>query len=227
MGIPHEVRSDGAGSFRTSFTELLRSVGIKHVHTSPYNSKSNGGSERCVCSIKDVLRRDNIKKVTQQKLDEVSYLINQHVQGDSGSPASRFFGRSPRSCLPNSLERFVDHSKLIEARKEKQVELATSKGRSSPNDFQPGDRVYVQDIASKRWNIPGTVKEGRVSEDGSTRSFLIEREDGVELLRNSKYLKHEWKNPRGKKPRKQVSWQDADLAVADGAPADGAPAPAL
>ena len=55
MGIPHEVRSDGAGSFRTSFTELLKSVGIKHVHTSPYNSKSNGGSERCVRSIKDVL----------------------------------------------------------------------------------------------------------------------------------------------------------------------------
>ena len=83
MGIPHEVRSDGAGSFRTSFTQLLKSVGNKHVHTSPYNSKSNQ-AERCVRSIKDVLRRDNIKKVTQKKLDEVSYLINQHVQGDSG-----------------------------------------------------------------------------------------------------------------------------------------------
>ena len=142
MGIPHEVRSDGAGSFRTSFTDLLKSVGIKYVHTSPYNSKSNGGSERSVRSIKYVLRRDNIKKVTQQKLDEVSYLINQHVQGDSGSPASRFFGPSPRSTLPNSLDRFVDHFKLIEARKEKQMELATSKGRSSPNDFQPGDRSF-------------------------------------------------------------------------------------
>ena len=135
MGMPHEVRSDGAGTFRTSFTDLLKGVGIKHVHTSPYNSKSNGGVERSVCSIKDVPRRDNVKKVTQQRLDERSYLVNQHVQDSSGSPAERFFGRSPRSCLPNSLTRFVDHSKLIEARKEKQFELATSKGRSSPNDF--------------------------------------------------------------------------------------------
>ena len=93
--------------------------------------------------------------------------------------------------------------------------------------FSLGDRVYVQDIASKTWNIPATVKEGRVSEDGSTRSFLVEREDGVELLRNSRFLKHEWRNPRGKKPRKQVSWQDADLAAAEGTSADGAPAPAL
>ena len=39
--IPHECRSDGAGNFRTRFTNMLKDVGIKHVHTSPYNSKSN------------------------------------------------------------------------------------------------------------------------------------------------------------------------------------------
>ena len=153
--------------------------------------------------------------------------MNQHVQGDEGSPASRFFGRSPRSCLPNSLERFVDHSKLIEARKERQFELAVAKGRSSPHDYLPGDKVYVQDISSKRWKIPAVVKEGRVSEDGTVRSFLVEREDGVQLLRNARFLKHEWRNPRGKKPKKQVSWEDADVAAADGSSADTAPPPAL
>ena len=105
MGMPHEVRSDGAGSFRASFTDLLKSVGINHIHTSPYNSKSNGGVERSVRSIKDVLKRENIKKVTQQKLDEICYLVNQHPQDSSGTPAERFFGRSPRFCLPNSLTR--------------------------------------------------------------------------------------------------------------------------
>ena len=64
-----------------------------------------------------------------------------------------------------------------------------------------------------------------MSEDGTNRSFLIEREDGVEILRNARYLKHEWKNPRNK--IKQVSWQDADRAPADGAPADRSPTPAL
>ena len=77
--MPHEVCSDGAGTFRTSFTDLLKGVGIKHVHTNPYNSKSNGGVERSVRSIKDVLKRDNVKKVTQQRLDEICYLVNQHI----------------------------------------------------------------------------------------------------------------------------------------------------
>ena len=124
----HECRSDGGGYFRAKFSNLLKNVGINHVLTSLYNSKPKGGVERSVCSLKDCLRRDNIKKVTQQKIDETIYLINQHSQDDSGTPAEWFFGRSPRSCLANSLTRFVDHTRLIENRKAKQVELAISKG---------------------------------------------------------------------------------------------------
>ena len=95
------------------------------------------------------------------------------------------------------------------------MELASAKGRSCPNDFRPGDRILVQDMASKRWNIEATVKEGRASDDGSIRSFIVERDDGVQLLRNSRFLKHEWKNPRGKM-RKQVTFSDSS---ADRAPA--------
>ena len=68
-GILHECRSDGGGSFRSRLTTMLKEVGIKHVHTSPYNSKSNGGCE----SLKDCLKRDKVKKVTQQVLDELTY----------------------------------------------------------------------------------------------------------------------------------------------------------
>ena len=46
VGIPHKCRSDGGGSFSSRFTNMLKEVGIKHVQTSPYNSKSNGGCER-------------------------------------------------------------------------------------------------------------------------------------------------------------------------------------
>ena len=38
MGIPHECRSDGGGSFRAKFSQMLREVGLNPVHTSPYNS---------------------------------------------------------------------------------------------------------------------------------------------------------------------------------------------
>ena len=204
----HECRSDGGGYFRAKFSNLLKNVGINHVLTSLYNSKPKGGVERSVCSLKDCLRRDNIKKVTQQKIDETIYLINQHSQDDSGTPAEWFFGRSPRSCLANSLTRFVDHTRLIENRKAKQVELALSKGRSAPNDFREKDHIVVQDFLSKKWNIPGVIKQARTSEDDSARSFVIECSDGSSILRNSKFIKHAWKSPR-----KHVSWaQQADKA---------------
>ena len=50
--------------------------------TRPYNSKSNGGVERSIRSIKEGLRKDNVKKVTQQKIDELAYLLNQHPQDE-------------------------------------------------------------------------------------------------------------------------------------------------
>ena len=205
MGLPHEVRSDGGGSFRNRFTELLKGVGINHIHTSPYNSKSNGGCERAVRSIKDCLKRDGIKKITQEIMDKLTFNINGHPQdGDVGTAAERFFGRAPRSLLPNSLKRFVDHHKLIINRRDKQAEIALKKGRSCPNDFDIGDRCVVQDVLNKRWNIKGTIKEKRTSEDGSHRSFIVEKDDGTEILRNARFLKHQWKDPRPG----HITWAD-------------------
>ena len=70
------------------------------------------------------------------------------------------------------------------------------KGRSAPNDFREGDQILVQDVLTKKWNIPGVVKQARISEDDSARSFIIERTDGSTILRNAKFMKHQWKSPR-------------------------------
>ena len=102
------------------------------------------------------------------------------------------------------MTRFVDHSRLIERRKERQISLAIRKGRSAPNDFREGDQILVQDLLTKKWNIPGVIKQARISEDDSARSFVIERSDGSSILRNSKFIKHQWKSPR-----RHVSWGPA------------------
>ena len=167
------------GSFRKRFSDLLASVGIKHTLTSPYNSKSNGGCERAVRSLKDCLKRDGVKKITQDIMDKLTFNINGHPQeGDVGTANERFFGRAPRSLLPNSLKRFVDHHKLITNRRDKQTEIALKKGRSSPNDFEIGDRIVVQDIVNKRWSIKGTITQKRWSEDGSRLTQIIHRGEG-------------------------------------------------
>ena len=87
-GILHECRSDGGGSFRSRLTTMLKEVGIKHVHTSHYNSKSNGGCERGIRSLKDCLKRDKIKKIPQQVLNELTYNITTHPQDESVGSAA-------------------------------------------------------------------------------------------------------------------------------------------
>ena len=147
--------------------------------------------------MKDCLKRDDVRKITQEMLDKITFNINAHPQEVAvGSAVERFFGRTPRNYLPNSINRFVDHHKLIENRKNKQVEISQKKGRSAPNDFEPGNRVIIQWNLSKRWNIPGAISEKRISEDGSARSFLVEKEDGRTVIRNSRFIKRTWKNSR-------------------------------
>ena len=101
------------------------------------------------------LKRDKIKKVTQQVLDELTSYV----------------GRSPRSCLPNSLTRFVD--------------------------LRPEDEILSKDVVYKKLNIPGVISESRSSEDGSCKSLFIERGDGSTVTRNSKFLKAEFSETLG------------------------------
>jgi hypothetical protein len=195
-GLPHEVRSDGAGTFRNRFSLELEKLGIRHKLTSAYNSCSNGGAERSVRALKHVLNRDGVKTVTQEILDKICFLSNSHNQGDCGSALERFLGRAPRTYLPNSVERFVEHKQLILKRAEKQTKLALKKGRSSSDQFQAGDRVLIQDNLTKRWNKKGTIDSARQAEDDSSQSFVITTEEGRTCVRNKRFLKFQPKELR-------------------------------
>ena len=195
-GIPHEIRSDGGGTFRKRFSQELEKLGVIHKLTSPYNSSSNGGSERSVRALKHVLHRDMVKTVTQEILDKICFLSNSHIQENCGSAMMRFHGRSPRTYLPNSIERLVEHKQLIKSRMEKQIKLALKKGRTSADQFQPGDKIVIQDNITKRWSKKGTILETRSSEDGSAQSFKILTEDDREVIRNKRFLKFEAKTLR-------------------------------
>ena len=190
-GLPHEVRSDGGGTFRARFSEEMGKMGIKHTLTSPYNSSSNGGAERCVRGVKHVLYRDGVKSVTQEMLDKITFLSNSHAQEGVGTAHERFFGRAPKSYLPNSIKRFVEHKNLIQKRKEKQERLALKKGRSSADEFKVGDPVLIQCNVTKRWSMKGQISQARTAEDGSEQSFLVTTDEGRIVTRNRKFLKHQ------------------------------------
>ena len=52
--------------------------------------------------------------------------------------------------------------------------------------------MVIQDHLSKRWNIPGVITEKRVAEDGTSKSFLVEKNDGKLVIRNVRFVKYVW-----------------------------------
>ena len=75
-GYCHVLWSDDGGSFRANFTEEMRKLGIRHVKSIAYNSASNGGAERTVWSIKEFLKKENIKNGSQELLQELTFKVN-------------------------------------------------------------------------------------------------------------------------------------------------------
>ena len=112
-GFCHILRSNDGGSFRTSFTEEMHRLGVKHLKASAYNSSSNGRAERVVRSIKEYLRKENIQKVTQE-----------------------------------------------------------TTGRK------------------KQWIETGVKKKPKISDDGTSHSFIINVDRGGQCLRNKCHMKH-------------------------------------
>ena len=147
-------------------------------------------------------------------------MINNHVQNDgTGTAAQRFFRRGVRTRLPNSIVREIDHRQLIQKRHEKQVKIATEKGRTSKDIFMNDDKVVIQDHKTGKWTLKGVISGTRVADDGTVQSYTIQMNDGNEFIRNKCYIKHDvW--PPSRNVRFQLN-SEADEEVIQ--PADAPP----
>ena len=57
-GLPYEIQSDKAACFRQGWEEELGKLGVKVLHSSAYNSQSNGLVERSVRTLKEILAKN-------------------------------------------------------------------------------------------------------------------------------------------------------------------------
>ena len=108
-----------------------------------------------------------------------------------GSALQRFFGRDVGTYQPTLMRKKLDHAALIQKRSDHQMKVAKKLGRRSVDEFKIGDLVVAQNMRTSKWTIRGKVVEGRMAEDGTTRSFVVETEEGKTTLRNSCHLKHQ------------------------------------
>ena len=105
------------------------------------------------------------------------------------SPAQLMFGRAQKTAMPRL---GVTHARIdYELAEEDRVnrDLAMKKTFDSGSRALPplkiGDKVVMQDKASKKWTREGQVKEVDVNE----RSYVITFPDGGELRRNQRFLR--------------------------------------
>ena len=143
--------------------------------------------------MKDVLKKNG--PLTGQELQKFLFERNtrQSSTPGAGSPWTRFHRREPRKSGVPSLMRDVNQlqiQEMVTRRREAQEKAAKYKGRSSRDEFMPGDSVRMWDPSLRNWSLKGTVLEGIASDDGVDCSFSVELDDGRILRRNSTFLHH-------------------------------------
>ena len=143
-----------------------------------------------MASIKAVLTKMGKKgQLTQDELDKIVFKLNAHQTAKEGSALERFYMRPIKTYLPELIRKQIDHQALIAARRERQRKLAEKLGRRSKDHFEPGDKVVLQDVVSLKWRVKGIIIEGRISEDGTGRSYLVKKENGKTTIRSARHIR--------------------------------------
>ena len=104
--------------------------------------------------------------------------------------SERFLTRSPKTLLPGTMDDHVNHIEMVKRRHEHQVNLCLKKGRTSVDQFLPGDRVVIQDNNSGKWLEEGVINLARRPDDQSIQSYEIKMSNGTTKIRNKRFIKH-------------------------------------
>ena len=98
-------------------------------------------------------------------------------------------GRASNGYLPNQINEDLNLLKNYQVRQQEANLYAKSRGRTSRFDYHIGDRVLIQSIKTKLWDMKGTVTDSRPASVGSSpRSFIVEGDLGGTYLQNARYL---------------------------------------
>ena len=78
-----------------------------------------------------------------------------------------------RSRLPNSIDPEIKSSELIKRRILKHDARIKNKNRTNKILYQVGQRVRLQNIATRDWDLKGTIDKVRIADDGRIYSYDV------------------------------------------------------
>ena len=152
-----------------------------HELSSAYYSQSNGLAEISVKKAKRLVQKT--KKLKENLQQAIFQMRNTRLKSVGASPSELFFRREMRNPLPN-LPRELDLDTAILNKEMKHVDHMRKKIPSIP--LKIGQRIEIQNVKSKRWDMRGTVM--RMREGGASYYVLIDGDD-KNVLRNRIFLR--------------------------------------
>merc|ERR1711867_203330 len=123
-------------------------------------------------------------------LNELIFAINTTTSSKGiWSQADRFFGRSVRSRLPNSFDPEVRSNELIKKRITKYDAWIKNKNKRNKIIYQIGQRVRLQNVSTRDWDLKGTIDKVRIADDRRVVSYDILTDKNHMTTRRRRYLK--------------------------------------
>mgnify|MGYP001002027478 CR=1 FL=1 len=165
LGVPKRFRSDGGMQFAAaSFRKFLERWGVEWVPSTPHFPSGNGHAECNVKLLKNLLAKMQTPEIRNEEFQEALLELRNTPRNDGLSPNAIIFGNNLRSRVPAHHTSF--DSKWQTAAEELDKKFAIHRKKihdhynSTARDLKPlrvGDKVRVQDHATKRWDKIGDI----------------------------------------------------------------------
>ena len=193
-GLPEAIYSDGGPQFESEeFAEFCAKWKIDHTTSSPHYPQSNGIAENGVKAMKKLIHCSYDPERGCVNKDEWTRAImiykNTPKKGSKLSPAEILFGKLIRDGIASPKELYeAKHRQAVDRRLDEIQRYITQMSNlrtTRSNEMRIGDRVFIQDHVTKKWNRLGTIeKEGK-----NDREFWVRTEFGGLWRRNRRFLK--------------------------------------
>uniref|UniRef100_A0A8D9BES0 Uncharacterized protein K02A2.6 n=1 Tax=Cacopsylla melanoneura TaxID=428564 RepID=A0A8D9BES0_9HEMI len=183
-GIPDVIISDNMPYSSFEFKKFCSENGIRQNTSSPRYPRGNSISERAVGIAKGMLRKNGIENLSSS----LFAYRNSPIVGLDFSPSQLLMGRCLKDKLPIVASKLIPCSydsfvvqEFIKKTQEKNKEYF-DRGTVEAKECKPGDNVYFKLDPSESW------RKGRVIDQHSARSYLIESESNNVCRRNREHI---------------------------------------
>lgn len=185
-GIPEVIVSDNGPQFSAeTFTKFAQDYQFKHTTSSPYYPRSNGGAERAVGTVKNLLEKES-----DPYLALLAYRVTPLSNGYS--PSELLMSRRLRSTVPTTRESrrpaIPDRWSLIkkeeEAKRKQKDDYDRRHGVRELPALLPGDTVWMSDRKEKA-NVGEEVAPRSYEVETSSGSYRRNRKDLISLPRST------------------------------------------